>query len=66
MAEYGGANKTVHEDTRHMSKVRAAEDRSISEPGSSPAISPPAQRQVAIITPGGRHAGRTCYPISKR
>lgn len=54
------------EDTRHMGKVRAAEDRSISEPGSSKAISPPAQRQVAIISPGGRSANKTMCPVGKR
>lgn len=60
MADYEG--KT---DTRHLAKVRAAEDRSISEPGSSPAISPPAQRQVSIITPA-RSANKTHCPVSKR
>lgn len=61
MAEYDGK-----QDTRHLSKVRAAEDRGIDSPGSSPAISPPAQRQVSIITPGGRSANKTCCPVSKR
>jgi hypothetical protein len=55
-----------HDDTRHLAKVRAAEDRSISDPGSTKAISPPAQRQVAIITPGGRSACKTMAPTSKR
>ena len=67
MAEnYGGAGSEGRQDTRHLSKVRAAEDRSISDPGSSPAISPPAQRQVQIISPGGRSANKTCYPVSRR
>ena len=61
MADYEGK-----QDTRHLSKVRAAEDRTIAEPGSSPAISPPAQRQVTIISPGGRSANRTCCPVGKR
>jgi hypothetical protein len=60
------ADDTGKQDTRHMAKVRAAEDRSISDPGSTKAISPPAQRQVAIITPGGRSANRTCGPTSRR
>ena len=46
-------------------KVRAAADRTISEPGNTPAISPPAQRQVNIITPA-RHAGKTHYPMGRR
>jgi hypothetical protein len=56
----------MKEDTRHASKVRAAGDRGIDSPGSSPATSPPAQRQVSIISPGGRHAAKTCCPVSKR
>ena len=59
-------NDTGREDTRHMAKVRAAEDRSISDPGSSKAISPPAQRQVAILTPGARSANKTMSPTTKR
>lgn len=67
MAEsYGGSGSEGKQDTRHLSKVRAAEDRGIDNPGSSPAISPPAQRQVSIITPGGRSANRSCYPVGKR
>jgi len=59
------ADQHGREDTRHVAKVRAAEDRSISDPGSSPAISPPAQRQVSIITPS-RSANKTMAPVSKR
>jgi hypothetical protein len=46
------------EDTRHLSKVREAESRTISNPGNTKAIDPPAQRKVEIITPA-RFAGRT-------
>lgn len=53
------------EDTRHLSKVRDAADRTISNPGNTKAVEPPAQRQVEIITPA-RFAARHMTPISKR
>lgn len=55
----------MREDDRHASKVRAAGDRGIDSPGSSPATSPPAQRQVKIISQA-RHAAKTCCPVGKR
>ena len=55
----------MSEDTRHLAKVREAGDRTISNPGTTKAIEPPAQRRVEIITPS-RFASRTCSPVSKR
>jgi hypothetical protein len=52
------------QDMRHTAKIRAAGDRTISEPGNTKSISPPAQRRVDILTPGGHWAGRQM--VSKR
>jgi hypothetical protein len=37
---------------RHVSKVREAANRTISQPGNTPATSPPAKSKVDLITPG--------------
>jgi hypothetical protein len=55
----------MHEDTRHLSKVREAADRTISNPGMTKATEPPAARRVEVITPA-RFAARTMVPIPKR
>lgn len=42
----------MSDDMRHVSKVREAANRTISQPGNTPATSPPAKSKVDLITPG--------------
>ena len=56
--------ESMTSDTRHMSQIRSAGDRSLNTPdsGKRPAA---AKNTVTLLTPA-RHADTKCCPISKR